>query len=795
MDQYRANAAALFWRSLRLKAEVSISLVAAWVKLRACVAERAERCGSGSRRLPLCELSTLNGPSLACLFLLLAVPCPARAEFAGSSVCSECHQAEYKAWRDSHHGWAFREATPGNVLGNFQGTTPSVNSATSQFSTASDGYHVATDGSDGKVSDYLIRFTVGVWPLQQYVVESGKGRLQVLDTAWDAIRSVWYHLFPDTDVSAGNGLHWTGPYKNWQSRCGECHQTGFVKNYDPLKHSYASKWAELSVSCESCHGQASEHVEATRRGRVAASYSGFPKLGVGQQAGELAVCGPCHARREAFSGDSAPVGSVFADHYNLALLSEGLYFADGQQRDEVYILGSFLQSKMKARGVTCSNCHDPHTSQLIASGNALCTQCHNETGRTDFPTLRRAGYDTPEHHHHKPGSEAAQCVSCHMPARTYMRIDQRRDHFFRMPDPLQSKAAGSPDVCTSCHSDKSQDWAAKQIDTWHPNVDRSWQDRSAFVAVVGGINSQADLQALADYARDLQRPDIVRASAVDLLREVTDQSSFEQLRGLLGDRSDLVRVAAASAARNLDPAERLTALKPLLSDSVRAVRQAAAAELLVEDPSSIGLDEQPDFDRAISEYDESKAAMADTPESQMAIAGAALARRNWSAAEAAFNEALTMDPQLEEAWLTLSRLRAALGDQPGAANYIGQGLARLPGSVNLMLEAAGQSGSRGDDAGAVQWYQRVLAIDASQRAALAGLGISLLRTGRFDQAIDVTQRLLDLEPSNAHAYAVLAICYYAKGDLVQAKANAGRARQADPNIALPEELARLLQAG
>lgn len=763
---------------------------------RASAARRGRRYGIGSRLSALfAPVLGKAGSAIACLLFVLVGPGSALAEFAGSGACAGCHKAEHEAWRNSHHGWAFRDASPGNVLGSFENATLAAKGATSRFSTAGDSYHVATDGPSGKVSDHLVRFTVGVWPLQQYVVETEKGRLQVLDTAWDAIRNAWYHLYPDTDVRAGNGLHWTGPYKNWQARCAECHQTGFAKNYDPLTRSYSSKWAELSVSCESCHGQASQHVEAARRGQAQAAYGTFPKLGAGQQAGELAVCGPCHARREAFSGDSAPVGSVFADHYNLALLSPGLYFADGQQRDEVYVLGSFLQSKMKARGVTCSNCHDPHTGRPVSSGNALCTQCHNETGRSDFPTLRKADYDTPEHHRHRVGTEAAQCVSCHMPARTYMQIDERRDHFFRIPDPMQSKAAGSPDVCTGCHSGKGQEWAAQQIDAWHLNADRSWQDRSAFIAVAGGINSQADFQALADYAIDLDRPDIARASAIDLLREVVDRSSFGQLRELLADRSELVRTAAAAATRNLDPAERLAALKPLLGDPVRAVRQAAAAEFLAEDPASIPADQRAALDRAIGEFDSSKAAMADMPESQMAIGGAALARRNWAAAEAAFKEAASMDPQLEDAWLTLSRLRAALGDQPGAANYIDEGLARLPASVALMLEAAGQSGSRGDDASAIQWYRRVLAIDAGQRVALAGLGISLLRSREFDRAIDVTRRLLDLEPSNAQAYAVMAICFYAKGDLAQAKDNAARARQADPAIALPEELVRLLQAG
>ena len=165
----------------------------------------------------------------------------------------------------------------------------------------------------------------------------------------------------------------------------------------------------------------------------------------------------------------------------------------------MFILGSFLQSKMKAKGVTCSNCHEPHGGGLVAAGNAVCTQCHSPAGNDTFPTLRKAEFDSPAHHHHKQGSDAAQCVSCHMPERSYMLIDPRRDHFFRRPDPLQSKAAGAPDVCTGCHADKSAEWAAEQIASWKPAGRQDWQDRSAFIAFSSGDRSETTIGDLTRY--------------------------------------------------------------------------------------------------------------------------------------------------------------------------------------------------------------------------------------------------------------------------------------------------------
>jgi hypothetical protein len=395
---------------------------------------------------------------------------------------------------------------------------------------------------------------VGHRPLQQYLVETENGRLQVLDLAWDVTAKKWFHLYPDENAPPGDGMHWTGSYKNWQARCAACHQTGFDKGYDFPTRTYQTHWKELTVGCESCHGPGSEHIDWARSSRSSDNphQSLMPKLGPGQQENELNVCGPCHARRDAFSQLSPPAGSPFAEHYALSGLSPDLYFADGQQNAEVFILGSFLQSKMKAKGVTCSDCHDGHSGALVAEGNAVCTQCHSEAGNSGFPSLRKADYDTPAHHHHEPGSEAAQCVSCHMPERSYMVIDPRRDHFFRKPDPLQAKAAGAPDACTSCHTEKTAEWAAAAIKSWAPESDYSWQDRSAQIAFQSSPSEKtaADLVA---YARNLDRPALVRASAVTALGAL----SAADAEVLLKDPDEGVRTAAAGALRALEPQQRI----------------------------------------------------------------------------------------------------------------------------------------------------------------------------------------------------------------------------------------------
>jgi predicted CXXCH cytochrome family protein len=146
-----------------------------------------------------------------------------------------------------------------------------------------------------------------------------------------------------------------------------------------------------------------------------------PETGIARRAeklvsNELETCAACHSRRKVIAKNPVP-GEPYLDSYLPALLEPGLYHADGQIDGEVYEYGSFLQSRVYAAGVTCSNCHDPHSAKLRAAGNALCGQCH-------MPEK----FDVVAHHHHPPGSTGAQCVNCHMPTKSYMVVDARRDH-------------------------------------------------------------------------------------------------------------------------------------------------------------------------------------------------------------------------------------------------------------------------------------------------------------------------------------------------------------------------------
>src|SRR5271167_2102145 len=376
---------------------------------------------------------------------------PAPGAYVGEAVCAGCHAKEAEAWRGSHHALAMQIAKDGTVLGDFNDARLTDYGVTSHFFRRDGKYFVNTDGHDGKLADFAIKYTFGVYPLQQYLIEFPDGRLQALSIAWDARPKTedgqrWFHLYPDEPIRHDDPLHWTGLAQNWNFRCAECHSTDVHKNYDAADDRYHTTWSDIDVACEACHGPGLRHVAWARhhnadtdKGLVVifrehdeASWTIDPATGNARRSGlqplrtELETCGLCHSRAAELSEDWRP-GHSLSDTHLVALLEPGLYYADGQIQDEVYEYGSFRQSKMFSKGVTCTDCHESHSLKLRASGDGVCLQCH-----------MAAKYETATHNFHDKVSPPIACISCHMPSRTYMVVHVRHDHSLRIPRPDRS---------------------------------------------------------------------------------------------------------------------------------------------------------------------------------------------------------------------------------------------------------------------------------------------------------------------------------------------------------------------
>lgn len=546
----------------------------------------------------------------------------ARASFVGRATCAECHSAQHDLWLGSHHDRAMELATDSSVLGDFSNTTFERFGITTRFFRRDGKYYVNTEGPDGKYHDYEVKYTFGVDPLQQYMVELERGRVQVLRVSWDTEKKEWFDVTPpdvtDQRIEPGDPLHWTGIAQNWNTTCADCHSTDVHKNYDPTTDSYQTSYEEIDVSCEECHGPASVHVELARDRSLFWDRNvgyGLVSLKGADTTVQIELCAKCHSRRAQIQEGFRP-GKPLLDFYEPALLAEGLYYANGLIQDEVYEYGSFLQSKMYANHVKCSDCHDPHSLRLKHSGNRLCAQCH-EPGK----------YDTPAHHHHPAESTGAQCIECHMPSRLYMVIDRRHDHSFRIPRPDQTVAFGVPNACNDCHTKESEsaEWAAESIRKWYG--DKRRDDPHWAPALASGREGKADANdLLVELVRRTTTPSIVRATAFSLLTVGDDGKALAAWHKGLSDSDPLSRVAAVRTLSGDNLASLEVELASSLDDPIRAVRIAAASRLAFLPQESLPTEYRERFRQALIEFRASQELSLDHAGAHLAFA--TLERRN-----------------------------------------------------------------------------------------------------------------------------------------------------------------------
>lgn len=651
---------------------------------------------------------------------------PDHARYAGTANCSGCHQAQADAWSRSHHAHAMQQASEKTVLGDFADRRFEYAGRSSRFYRDGDAFMVTTEGADGKDHDFRVEYTFGYFPLQQYLIRLEQGRIHALSIAWDARPEAdggqrWIHLYPDEQIDAADPLHWTGPYQQWNSRCADCHSTGLERGFDPKSLSFDTRWAEINVGCEACHGPGKAHVEAVRTGQIkplpidpgkrgqwafAAGESIAHRVGETTVEKQLAVCGPCHSRRTNY----ADVGKApaFEDAHLPALLEPGLYQPDGQILDEVFVYGSFTQSRMYQRGVTCSDCHDPHSQQLHAEGNGVCAQCH-------LPSK----YDQVSHHHHEDGTPGAQCAACHMPQRTYMVVDPRRDHSFRVPDPWLSKQAGVNNTCTDCHADRDADWAIHRLGEWGV---KSRQPTPASLLAHGLGSDTHAMLSLRQLIADTSAPPMQRASALALMQPGSEQD-LDLLAAALQDQHALVRLGAVRALAAVAPDYSRAMLWPMLKDPAKTVRLEAVRQLAGIPDNELSEAQRAERAAVIEEYVQAQRASDGLAAGPMNLAALYVAQGRAADAEQAYRQAIRIEPSLVPAWLNLADLQRATGRDDAAAASLQQALAIAPESA----------------------------------AAHHAWGLHLVRQQRTAEAMGELKTAVELEPANpryAYVYAV-----------------------------------------
>jgi predicted CXXCH cytochrome family protein len=730
--------------------------------------------------------------------------------FVGSAACGGCHESEMAAWRGSHHDLAMQEATAETVLGDFDDASFTQGEVTSRFFRRDGRFFVTTDGPDGKLADFEIRYTFGVYPLQQYLIAFPDGRMQALGIAWDARPADqggqrWFHLYPDQDPHAGDPLHWTGIDQRWNFMCAECHSTELQKNYDAATDTYATSWAAIDVACEACHGPGSAHVAWAGRQqswlpwgkggddgltvhfdeREGVHWTIDPATGNARRsapqtgAKELETCGVCHARSAKIAEGWRPGHQLLETHLP-ALLQPGLFEADGKMLDEVYNYASFRQSKMFTQGVSCSDCHDPHSLQLRAEGSGVCYQCHDQER-----------YDAIAHHHHAEGSPGAACPACHMPERTYMVVDRRHDHGFRIPRPDLSVRFGVSNACNDCHAEKDATWAAAATLRWYGPERKGFQTWTETLAAVRDDKPEAG-PLLLQLASAPNATAIARATALEDLAQYPSRAAVGAAQQGLADPDPLVRLAALRTLRFLPVEQSWQLARGRLDDPVRGVRLEAASLLASMPQDQLSPPDRGRLSRAIAEYVAAQRLNADRPEARVNLGNLYAQQGQPREAEAEYRAARALDPDFAPAAVMLAQLYAAESRDPDGERTLRDALARLPADPELRLALGLNLVRQGRAADAVPEFARASEIDPGSARYAYVHGIALNSTGRTDQALAVLEASQARHPGDRETLLALITINRDAGQFEAALSWADRLVALDPQArTLRDEIARL----
>jgi Tfp pilus assembly protein PilF len=680
------------------------------------------------------------------------------AVFTGGQSCIECHQKEYRLWKGSDHDKAMDVATDTSVLGNFNNAEFTYNGRTSKFYKRDGKFYVFTEGPGGEMNEFRVSHTFGVRPLQQYLIPFENGKYQCLPIAWNTVKKEWFQMaamvYQPEDIKPENWLYWTNQAQNWNSMCAECHSTNLQKNFDLATKSYTTTWVDIDVNCEACHGPGSAHIEWARLPEMARPQDNNTALLVKTSKipsrQYVESCAPCHARRSS-SGPFDYTHSEFLSYAIPQLPRPPYYYVDGQFLEEDYEYGSFTQSKMYMKDVRCGDCHDPHSLQRKFEGNALCTQCH-----------RADEYDTFDHHMHKskgePGTtfvnkygkrlgpgDGNLCRDCHMPGRLYMGIDRRYDHSMRIPRPDLSIALGTPNACTHCHDDKSDQWALEYVNKWYG------EKKKAHYATILADASQeipgADDGLLKIINSNLY-PEIIRATAIEYLSTYQSSQAQDVLRKALNDPDPLLRYTAVENFWTGDSSGLFKTLAPLLNDPVKSVRMEAANRLATFRKNYFSEIQYPVFVKALDEYKKSQEYVADFPQGRHNLGNYYSKLNDPVKAEENYREALAIDRLFYPAQSNLAIIYYQQGKTDDAADLLQDMIARHPDVMEGYYYLALLYGEKKKYSEAIDLLEKASARPDANTRIFYNLGLLYQAIGQNDKCEVFLLKGLGLDPCN-----------------------------------------------
>lgn len=637
-----------------------------------------------------------------------------------SQRCQECHREIYDHWQQSHHGLANRLVqSPDDDLP-FSGL--SLKTPTKEWSFATD-QGVAAITVNGNT--HTPEMALGTDPLIQYLVSDQGGRWQTTSASWDPHNKEWFDVLSGDERTEQDWGHWTNRGMTWNVQCAWCHMTDYKKNYDPATDAYHSSWQEMAIGCTQCHGDLAPQADPASGCLIdLTTQRAIPPERTAEN------CASCHSRRGEFDNDFHH-GARFSDHFQLTLpTAPQLYHPDGQILGEDYVYTSLLLSKMGHKGISCRDCHDPHTAalKLPLENNALCMQCH-ATGDRESVIIQPY-----EHSHHAVGSTGSSCVECHMTQTVYMDRDPRRDHGFHIPDPLLTKELGIPNACNKCHTDQSTDWAIKWTEQWYgEKMNRPERARTRAIAMAYAMDPGA-LDALLQVC-PTQENTTWQATILRIMTPYGTDPRVQQLAHTTATSPDPLVRAAAAAILELSPGNDAL-LQQLSQDPIRQVRLAATWSLRSQLSA-----ESPAFKELIASLDFGS----DQPTGMMRQAQLAMSRNDLPAAERWMKKSVALDASAAGGHEAYAILLSQLGRTQEAIAQLLHAKRLEPQNPYYPYLLALASAEIKDDAATEAYFRETIALDQSFHRAWYNLGLLQARQNKLGAALD---SLLAAEKAN-----------------------------------------------
>ena len=673
-------------------------------------------------------------------------------------ACSSCHPAQFNAWMKSQHATANRILEDSVDFPRFEARQPIGHGALSTLPALETNRPALVESrGDQDPVVYEPVAVIGVDPLEQYLVPAAGGRLQASNISYDVRSNEWFNS-QERMYEPHEWQFWQNRGMTWNSQCAFCHMTGFKKNYDPASDTYDSDWHAMGIQCVQCHGDVTAHMEDVT----------IPPGGSGLHSNQIqAACASCHARREELTG-RFNLGDEFSDHYRLHLPDAvGAYHPDGQAIEENFVYGSFLMSRMGHKGVTCLDCHDPHSAGLVlpVANNALCMSCHAP------PTRREAKPIIPvDHSHHPIDSDGNRCIECHMPEKTFMARDARRDHGFTSPDPLLTKELGIPNACNRCHQDQTTEWAIEWTTRWYgEDMNQPARKRARVVARAHDRDPDVAPELLA-----LARSEEIHAWKATLTGLLSAHVEREDVCRYLVDQlkhpDPLVRSAAI---RGLAPLPQYAEnLKALRADPARLVRLDAGWATWSMPPRDPAGREQ------IFEYFKT---ICDQPAGALRRAQLAIAENRLREAEAWARKAVAWD-DFHFHNMMLGRVLSLNGMNREAKDAFRRAIEQDPGNAEYPFLLALLHGEMKEPREALHALQKAVNLDPEFSRAWYNLGLAYAELDRLGESITALNRAEGLMPGSPEPAFARATIYLRLGQRQNALESAQKALNISPGF-------------